>query len=47
MLMMTILLYFIIEAGSLNSGICEGEEDRQKDLVAGKCYCKANVDGPR
>uniref|UniRef100_A0AC35F6W6 Laminin subunit beta-1 n=1 Tax=Panagrolaimus sp. PS1159 TaxID=55785 RepID=A0AC35F6W6_9BILA len=31
--------------GSLNDGICEGEEDPARKLVAGKCYCKSNVDG--
>ena len=31
--------------GSLNDGICEGEEDPSRKLVAGKCYCKSNVDG--
>uniref|UniRef100_A0A7E4V2G9 Laminin subunit beta-1 n=1 Tax=Panagrellus redivivus TaxID=6233 RepID=A0A7E4V2G9_PANRE len=30
--------------GSLNDGICEGEEDEKRGLVAGKCYCKTNVD---
>ncbi|PAV69963.1 hypothetical protein WR25_10914 [Diploscapter pachys] len=35
------------KAGSLNNGICEGEEDPERGLVAGKCYCKTNVDGPR
>ncbi|VDK43423.1 unnamed protein product [Anisakis simplex] len=35
------------KAGSLNDGICEGEEDPERGLVAGKCYCKSNVDGPR
>ncbi|KAI6236382.1 Laminin subunit beta-1 [Aphelenchoides besseyi] len=32
--------------GSLNDGICQGEENPEKKLVAGKCYCKPNVDGP-
>ncbi|VDN04221.1 unnamed protein product [Thelazia callipaeda] len=32
-------------AGSLNDGICEGEEDLERGLVAGKCYCKPNVEG--
>uniref|UniRef100_A0A1I8B0Z9 Laminin subunit beta-1 n=1 Tax=Meloidogyne hapla TaxID=6305 RepID=A0A1I8B0Z9_MELHA len=32
--------------GSKYDGICEGEEDPQRGLVAGKCYCKSNVDGP-
>ncbi|VDN07204.1 unnamed protein product [Thelazia callipaeda] len=31
--------------GSLNDGICEGEEDFERGLVAGKCYCKPNVEG--
>uniref|UniRef100_A0A915C6Q9 Laminin subunit beta-1 n=2 Tax=Parascaris TaxID=6254 RepID=A0A915C6Q9_PARUN len=35
------------KAGSLNEGICEGEEDPERGLVAGKCYCKSNVDGSR
>uniref|UniRef100_A0A914VZS4 Laminin EGF-like domain-containing protein n=1 Tax=Plectus sambesii TaxID=2011161 RepID=A0A914VZS4_9BILA len=35
------------KSGSLNDGICEGEEDAERGLVAGKCYCKPNVDGPR
>lgn len=35
------------KAGSQNKGICEGEEDPERGLVAGKCYCKANVDGQR
>lgn len=35
------------KAGSVNDGICEGEEDPERGLVAGKCYCKNNVDGPR
>ncbi|KAI1733245.1 laminin EGF domain-containing protein [Ditylenchus destructor] len=33
------------KAGSVNEGICEGEQDASRDLVAGKCYCKENVDG--
>uniref|UniRef100_A0A914C176 Laminin subunit beta-1 n=1 Tax=Acrobeloides nanus TaxID=290746 RepID=A0A914C176_9BILA len=32
--------------GSTSDGICEGEEDPSRGLVAGKCYCKTNVDGP-
>ncbi|KAF7637603.1 hypothetical protein Mgra_00002860 [Meloidogyne graminicola] len=32
--------------GSKYDGICEGEEDSERGLVAGKCYCKSNVDGP-
>lgn len=32
--------------GSKTEGICEGEEDPARGLVAGKCYCKPNVDGP-
>uniref|UniRef100_A0A1I7WMT3 Laminin EGF-like domain-containing protein n=1 Tax=Heterorhabditis bacteriophora TaxID=37862 RepID=A0A1I7WMT3_HETBA len=35
------------KAGSQNDGICEGEEDSERGLVAGKCYCKPNIDGPR
>ncbi|EFP07181.1 hypothetical protein CRE_13469 [Caenorhabditis remanei] len=35
------------KAGSQNKGICEGEEDAERGLVAGKCYCKTNVDGNR
>ncbi|KAK6747437.1 hypothetical protein RB195_000562 [Necator americanus] len=35
------------KAGSQDDGICEGEEDPERGLVAGKCYCKPNVDGPR
>ncbi|VDN83513.1 unnamed protein product [Brugia pahangi] len=34
------------KTGSLNDGICEGEEDSERGLVAGKCYCKSNVEGP-
>lgn len=33
--------------GSLSDGICEGEQDEEKGLVAGKCYCKKNVDGTK
>lgn len=33
--------------GSKYDGICEGEEDSERGLVAGKCYCKSNVDGPK
>ncbi|CAJ0952788.1 unnamed protein product, partial [Mesorhabditis belari] len=33
--------------GSLYDGICEGEQDESRGLVAGKCYCKKNVDGSR
>ena len=32
--------------GSLYEGICESEQDPSRGLVAGKCYCKQNVDGP-
>ncbi|KAI6223535.1 Laminin subunit beta-1 [Aphelenchoides fujianensis] len=32
--------------GSLHEGICQEEEDVEKGLAAGKCYCKPNVDGP-
>lgn len=35
------------KAGSQDDGICEGEEDPERGLVAGKCYCKPNVDGTR
>ncbi|CAI4221000.1 unnamed protein product [Auanema sp. JU1783] len=35
------------KSGSANEGICEGEENKELNLVAGKCYCKTNVDGPR
>ncbi|KJH49213.1 laminin EGF-like protein [Dictyocaulus viviparus] len=35
------------KSGSQDDGICEGEEDPERGLVAGKCYCKSNVDGPR
>ncbi|KAL3094721.1 hypothetical protein niasHS_006016 [Heterodera schachtii] len=31
--------------GSKNEGICVGEEDPQRQLVAGRCYCKDNVEG--
>uniref|UniRef100_A0A0N5AN25 Laminin subunit beta-1 n=1 Tax=Syphacia muris TaxID=451379 RepID=A0A0N5AN25_9BILA len=34
-------------AGSDNNGICESEENPERGLVAGRCYCKKNVDGPR
>uniref|UniRef100_A0AC35UH10 Laminin subunit beta-1 n=1 Tax=Rhabditophanes sp. KR3021 TaxID=114890 RepID=A0AC35UH10_9BILA len=30
--------------GSLNNGICESEEDPERNLVAGRCYCKENID---
>uniref|UniRef100_A0A0K0EAE9 Laminin subunit beta-1 n=1 Tax=Strongyloides stercoralis TaxID=6248 RepID=A0A0K0EAE9_STRER len=33
------------KAGSLNNGICESEQDEERKLVAGKCYCKENVEG--
>ncbi|CAK5107481.1 unnamed protein product [Meloidogyne enterolobii] len=33
-------------SGSKYDGICETEEDPERGLVAGKCYCKSNVDGP-
>lgn len=36
----------LLQTGSLNDGICEGEEDPERGLVAGKCYCKSNVEGP-
>ncbi|KAF8376271.1 lam-1, partial [Pristionchus pacificus] len=35
------------KAGSKNEGICEGEQDEERGLVAGKCYCKMNVDSHR
>uniref|UniRef100_A0A0K0EC03 Laminin subunit beta-1 n=2 Tax=Strongyloides stercoralis TaxID=6248 RepID=A0A0K0EC03_STRER len=31
--------------GSLNNGICESEHNIEKNLIAGKCYCKKYVDG--
>uniref|UniRef100_A0A183CMG4 Laminin subunit beta-1 n=1 Tax=Globodera pallida TaxID=36090 RepID=A0A183CMG4_GLOPA len=31
--------------GSKNEGICVGEEDPQRQLVAGRCYCKDHVEG--
>lgn len=31
--------------GSLLNGACVGIEDPELNLVAGKCYCKPNVDG--
>uniref|UniRef100_A0A0N5BNI8 Laminin subunit beta-1 n=1 Tax=Strongyloides papillosus TaxID=174720 RepID=A0A0N5BNI8_STREA len=33
--------------GSLFNGICESEHDIERNLIAGKCYCKKYVDGDR
>lgn len=33
--------------GSLYDGLCEGEDDAERGLTAGKCYCKPNVDGTK
>lgn len=33
--------------GSLHNGICDGEQNEADGLVAGKCHCKSNVDGPQ
>ncbi|EFP06378.1 hypothetical protein CRE_07654 [Caenorhabditis remanei] len=35
------------KAGSQNKGIYKGEEDVERGLVAGQCFCKTNVDGNR
>ncbi|RWS05481.1 laminin subunit beta-1-like protein [Dinothrombium tinctorium] len=33
--------------GSLDDGICDHMDNAQSGMVAGKCHCKANVDGRR
>ena len=33
--------------GSVNDAKCDPETNEEKGLVAGRCHCKANVEGPR